>query len=170
MNGPALRNRLGALALALSDRQAAAVARGTGLSPSRAAALVSIGNDPGLGVGGLARVLGLTQSVATRLVDDLARAGLVAKAPGRTGREVALTLSPDGATRRDRVLGLREEAARAALAALPAGDAPLVALIGALLAALTTDRAGADRMCRLCDEEACGLDDCPVERAARALG
>jgi hypothetical protein len=39
------------------------------------------------------------------------------------------------------------------------------------LGALTTDRAGARHICRLCDHDACGQDQpCPVDAAATALG
>ena len=56
------------------------------------------------------------------------------------------------------------------LAGLSAADqARLAPLVDALLAALTPDVRTADHICRLCDEDACGLDDCPVERRARAL-
>lgn len=168
MDDPALPNRLGALALALHDRQAQAVARGMGLSASKAAAVVSVGADPGIGVGRLADVVGVTQPVATRLCDELAAAGLLRKA--RKGREVALRLTPEGDAARARVLAIRRGAAEAALGALPAGAALLGPLVDAVLAALTTDRRTCDRMCRLCDEDACGREDCPVERRARELG
>ena len=45
------------------------------------------------------------------------------------------------------------------------------ALTGALekvLAQITSDRAHADLICRLCDLAACPQSVCPVERAARA--
>lgn len=164
-----LVNRLGALGLALHDRQARAVAVGTGLSESRAAALVSVGADPGIGVGRLSEVLGVTQSVATRIVDDLAGEGLLAKGPGRTGREVALTLTPEGAATRARILALRAGVLHEALGDVPAGAGPLLTLVDALLTSLTRSPREGDRICRLCDEEACGLDDCPVERAARRM-
>lgn len=169
MDRPSLLNRLGALALALHDRQARAVALGAGLSPSRAAALVSVGAAPGLGVGELAAIVGVTQPVATRLLADLERDGLLRRE--REGRAVRLALTPEGAALRDRVLALRAEEAGTALALAerdaPAGAAPLLALVDALLAALTSDAAAGDRICRLCDEAACGLGECPVERACR---
>lgn len=164
-----LTNRLGALGLALHDRQARAVAESTGLSESRAAAVVSVGVDPGIGVGRLAEVLGVTQPVATRIADDLVGAGFLAKGPGRTGREVALSLTPEGAAMRARILALRAGVVRGAMGDVPAGAGPLLALVDSLLASLTGSPREADRICRLCDEEGCGLDDCPVERAARRM-
>lgn len=164
---PALVNRLGAFVVAMGDRQADAVTRSLGLSPTRAAALVSIGVTPGIGATALAAVLGITQSVATRLADDLQREGLIEKRPGRTAREVALHLTEAGQALRARVLDTRGNVAAAALAALPADlQQALAPALDRLLEALTTDRHEADHICRLCDEEACGLDTCPVEQKA----
>lgn len=165
---PALINRLGALCVALGDHHSRAVSTATGLAPGRAAALVSIGADPGIGATRLAPILGLTQSVVARLCDDLAREGLLEKRPGRTARDVALVLTAAGQTMRARILALRAEATAKALSAVPAADlAALAPVIDHLLTALTPDAARADHICRLCDEDACGLADCPVERAAR---
>jgi hypothetical protein len=52
----------------------------------------------------------------------------------------------------------------------PAERATLAALHGKLLAGLTSDRASARRLCRLCDIEACGhhRGTCPVSEARRA--
>jgi DNA-binding MarR family transcriptional regulator len=164
---PALTNRLGAFAVALGDRQAEAVARSLGLNPTRAAALVSIGADPGLGATALAAVLGITQSVATRLAEDLLRAGLVEKRPGRTAREVALCLTDAGRSLRHRILATRAEVAATAVDAVPPDMRDALALaLDRLLEKFSTDRRRADHICRLCDEDACGQESCPVERAA----
>lgn len=171
MTSLTLTNRLSALGVALGDRQANAVTRATGLSASRAAAIVSIGADPGISATRLAPVIGVTQSVAARLSDDLIRSGHVAKAPGGSAREMSLRLTPAGEGLRAQILRVRLAEAEAILAGLSAADqARLAPLVDALLAALTPDVRTADHICRLCDEDACGLDDCPVERRARALG
>lgn len=164
----ALANRLGALATALGDRQARAASQATGLAPGRVAAIISVGADPGIGATALAQVLGITQSVAARLADDLQREGLVDKRPGRTGRDVALHLTPAGEALRARLLAARATAAAEVLAALDSpAQAALAPVIDRLLAALTPDRRTADHICRFCDEVACGAEDCPVERAAQ---
>lgn len=166
---PALANRLGALATALGDRQARAAAQATGLAPGRVAAIISVGADPGIGATALALVLGNTQSVATRMADDLLREGLVEKRAGRTGRDVALHLTPAGEVLRTRLLAARAQAAAEVLGALDASaQAALAPVLDRLLTALTPDRRTADHICRFCDEVACGSEDCPVERAAQA--
>jgi DNA-binding MarR family transcriptional regulator len=165
-----LANRLGALATALADRQAQAAAQATGLAPGRVAAIISVGADPGIGATALAQVLGITQSVATRMADDLVREGVVEKRPGRTGRDLALHLTAAGEALRARLLEARARAAGLALSDLdPSARAQLAPVIDRLLTALTRDRRTADHICRFCDEVACGAEDCPVERAAQAL-
>lgn len=165
----ALANRLGALATALVDRQAQAAAQATGLAPGRVAAIISVGADPGIGATALAAVLGITQSVATRLADDLQREGLLDKRPGRTGRDVALHLTPAGEALRARLLAARGGASAQVLAVLdPMMQAALALALDQLLTAVTPDRRTADHICRFCDEVACGAEDCPVERAAQA--
>ncbi len=164
MDHQALANRLGAFALALADRQAAVVQAKLGLAPTRAAALVSVGADPGIAATALARVLGVTQSVAARLSDDLMRLGWLEKRGGRTGRDLALHLTQTGQALRGKILAARHEAVQELLATLPiAAQTTLATQIDALLGALSVDRRGADHLCRLCDEAACGLAACPVE-------
>lgn len=164
---PALVNRLGALVVAMGDRQSDAIGQSLGLSPTRAAALVSIGASPGIGATALAAILGITQSVATRLAEDLQREALVEKRPGRTARDVALHLTEAGHVLRTRVLDTRNEVAAAVLAEVPADlQRALAPALDRLLEVLTTSRVQADHICRLCDEEACGLDTCPVEQKA----
>lgn len=161
-------NQLGALALALSDSQAAVAREAAGLGPSACAALVTIGQNNGMTIGELSRIVRLTHSVAVRLVESLARAGLVDRQPGaKDKRQVALRLTSKGRTRRRAILAARQEQATRAMAALPAGDrARLDAILAAMLAALTAGRPEADHICRLCDEAACPPQACPVEQRA----
>jgi DNA-binding MarR family transcriptional regulator len=162
----AAANRLGALALALTDAQTAAVRRAGGLGPAATAALVALGVDPGAPIAELARVAGLTHSVMVRAVEGLVADGLVARGAAADRRRAALTLTQAGAARRDALLTARRavlDRARAALA--PEAAAGFDAAVDAMLAALTDGRDGADRLCRLCDEAACG-PACPVEAAA----
>jgi hypothetical protein len=42
-------------------------------------------------------------------------------------------------------------------------------MITAMLKAMTPDRACVDHLCRLCDEDACGRAQCPIEQHVRAL-
>jgi DNA-binding MarR family transcriptional regulator len=169
MTPPHLPNRLGALALGLSDAQEAAAMAASGLGPTACAALLAVGVAPGASIGEVAPVAGVSHSVMVRATDALAAAGLVTRAVGADRRRVALRLTPAGEATRAAILAARAAALEAALAPLTERErAALDGLLGSLLAGLTTGRTQADHLCRLCDEDACG-DDCPVEREARRI-
>lgn len=160
-------NLMGAFALALSDAQTAASRGAAGLGPSACAALVTIGQNPGLTIGALSRILGLTHSVTVRLVEALAQDSLVERATGADKRQVALRLTAKGSVRRRAILKERRRSAERALAAVP-DDARdrLDVILAAMLDALTDGRIKADHICRLCDEADCPEETCPVEQAA----
>lgn len=161
-------NLLGALALALTDRMTEETETRAMHGAAAPAALVSVGVDPGLSVGTLAQTVGLTHSATVRLVDRLVRNGLVERRGGIDGRSVGLHLTRRGGARRRAILDGRNEVLSEALASLPAGDqAALVPLIEALLGAMTQNRQQADHICRLCNEDICPEETCPVEGAAR---
>lgn len=168
---PALVNRLGAFALALADRQTERIESATGLSGSKAAAVVSIDAEPGLSVARVATIVGLTPSVAARVVDELARDGLVDRRPGPNRRTLALHLTDAGT---ERLSGIREARRGAAISLLDGFEPEALATLGRVLdtalAKFSTGRWETDHLCRLCDEAACGGDDCPAERAAVACG
>src|SRR4051812_202253 len=137
-------NLLGALSLALIDRMA---------DSTQAAAIVTLFNTPGLTVGGLARVVGLSHAGAVRVVDGLVADGLVTRSRGNDAREVVLHLEPKG--KRSARSGLADRAALLddALARLAADDLKSLERIAEeLLAALTPNPDAADHTCRLCDE------------------
>ncbi len=170
-----LLNLLGALALSLGDAQAAAMRRvgrdesSEGLGASACAAIVTLGPYPGTSIGRLAKILGLTHSVAVRLVEQLAADGLVARGAGEDRRQVLLALTPAGEALRGRLLAAREEALGAALGSLAGDDAlHLERLLTTMLENLTESREQADHICRLCDEDVCTGERCPVELAALA--
>ena len=165
-----LTNLLGALALAVTDAQGREMQAASGLGASSVAAVVTLGESPGLSVTGLAGILGLTHSATVRLVDDLARRGLVARLAGADRRSVGLALTAGGAAMRVRVMEARAAVLGHAVEAVPGADREAFARgVVAVLEHLTVSRATADHICRLCDEQACGRDDCPVERRAVAL-
>lgn len=166
-----LPNLLGALALALVDEQDRRMRTASGLSPSASAAVNTLAESPGETVAGLAAVLGLTHSATVRLVDDLERRGLVARRPGGDRRSVALHLTERGVALRAAIVEARAQALAEALDELGATERDaLDGLAIVLLRRLTTGRRAADHICRLCDEAACGREDCPVERRAVELG
>jgi DNA-binding MarR family transcriptional regulator len=169
MNRPHLPNRLGALALGLTDAQEAAAMEASGLGPTACAALLAVGVAPGASIGEVAPVAGVSHSVMVRATEALAASGLVTRAVGVDRRRVALRLTPAGESARAAVLAARAAALEAALAPLAESErAALDGLLDRLLAGLTTGRAQADHLCRLCDEDACG-EGCPVEREARRI-
>jgi DNA-binding MarR family transcriptional regulator len=164
-------NLLGALALAVSDViREATEQQADGLTRSEPAALVTLAHYPGQPVGTLGRTLGLTHSGAVRLADRLEACGRVCRtSPGR-GRTLALYLTEAGHQAAMRVLARRRVAVEQLVSRLtPDESAALERLMGRLLTAMTTDRASAHRLCRLCDEPMCaGGPGCPVDHAAGA--
>ena len=165
-------NLFGTLALAVTGRVEDALAAVSPSGPSAPAALSALegylGGEP---IDALARVLGLTHSGAVRLVDRLAAERLVERRRGADGRAVAVTLTAAGRRAAAAIRAAREAALAEALAVLDAGERQaLTELNEKLLAGLTSDRASARRICRLCDSEACGHErgTCPVTRAASA--
>jgi DNA-binding MarR family transcriptional regulator len=163
-------NLLGTLSLAVTGRVEAAVASPYG--PSAPAAVAALeGYLEGEPIDALARVLGLTHSGAVRLVDRLADAGLVERRRGGDGRSVSVVLTAAGHRAAAEIRGARERALAEALSVLgPEERRVLSGLHEKLLAGLTTGRASARRICRLCDPDACGHEQgtCPVTTAASA--
>lgn len=165
-----LGNRLGALALALNDAQLRGMEAACGLGASATAALVTLGEYPGLSVAGLSGIVGLSHSATVRLADDLARRGLLRRVAGADRRSVGLTLTEEGLDLRTRAMEARAGVLEQAVGRLPEADREVLSRsVSRLLEELTTSRAVADHICRLCDEAACGRDDCPVELRAVAL-
>src|SRR5262245_56661165 len=164
-----LENLLGALAVGLSDAIALAVETTTGHAGAMGAALAILAQEPGLGIEQLRVPQGRTESATVRVVDQLAAEGYAERRPGRDQRSVAVRLTAKGAEPASRVLAIRERALSDAVSPLTPGERK--ALTGALekvLAPITTGRAHADQICRLCDIAACPERVCPVELAARA--
>jgi DNA-binding MarR family transcriptional regulator len=164
-------NLLGAPALAVDDRlrEVTEPPEG-GLAGPEPAALVTLVHYPGQSVGRLALTLGLTHSGAVRLADRMEAAGLVCRTPSGQGRTLALRLTEAGQRAARRVLDRRQAAVEGMVGALGARDiAALEHLTGGLLSAITTARASAWRLCRLCDEPLCLTGTgCPVDQAAGA--
>ena len=164
-----LENMLGALAVGLSDSIVSAAESATGHAGVMGAALATLAQEPGLGIEQLRVPLGRTQSATVRVVDQLVAEGYAERRAGRDHRSVAIYLTSKGTEAAARVLGSREDALTAALGTLsPAERKTLTATLEKVLAAITTDRAHADHICRLCDLAACPEKACPVELAALA--
>lgn len=159
-------NLLGALAVAVGDRVADTTSESAGHGASVPAALVTLLNSPGISVGELARVLGLSHAGTVRLVDRLAADGLVSRHRGTDGREVSLKLEAAGKRSARSVLAARAVVLEGALASLDAHDVIVFDRVASvLLAALSPNVDVADHTCRLCDDRACPISACPVEGA-----
>jgi DNA-binding MarR family transcriptional regulator len=163
-----LENLLGALAVGLSDAIASAVETTAGHAGAMGAALATLAQEPGLSIEQLRVPLGRTQSATVRVVDQLAAEGYAERRPGRDQRSVAVVLTPRGAEAAARVLASREQALRDALGGLTQGERKsLTGTLEKVLTRITTDRAHADQICRLCDVATCPDRACPVDLAAR---
>jgi MarR family transcriptional regulator, negative regulator of the multidrug operon emrRAB len=164
-----LENLLGALAVALSDSIASAVETTTGHAGAMGAALATLAQEPGLSIEQLRVPLGRTQSATVRIVDQLVDEGYARRQAGRDHRSIAVALTGTGSEAAARVLGSRQEALTGALSGLEPGERKtLTAALEKVLASITTGRAHADQICRLCDLAACPARACPVELAAQA--
>ncbi|HEY4462020.1 MAG TPA: MarR family transcriptional regulator [Streptosporangiaceae bacterium] len=92
-----------------------------------------------LNLSGLAAQINALVSSASRLCDRLEAAGLLHRAPGSSGRAVALRLSHDGAALLDRLRRQRRDDLSGVLARMPPGAR------AALATGLSQFRAAADR-------------------------
>jgi DNA-binding MarR family transcriptional regulator len=164
-------NLLGALALAVSDRVAKAVADRSGRSESAAAALSALDQflaHPSIDL--LAQVLGLSQSGTVRLVDRLEGDGLVQRGAGEDGRITTVSVTPAGRRTARRLEAVRLELLDGVLEPLTVGERrTLSALLGRLLVGMMREPGATRWMCRSCDLSACGrpAGHCPLEREAR---
>ena len=164
-------NRLGAMALTLSDGIREATEAATGMAGGIPAALVSLREwADGRSVDVLAEAMRVSHSRAVRVGDRLEAAGLARReADPSDGRRALVWLEPAGRELAERALDARSRLLLVALAELDAADArDLERLLGALLDATTVDVRAAKGTCRLCDAAACGHYEgaCPVTRAA----
>jgi MarR family transcriptional regulator, negative regulator of the multidrug operon emrRAB len=163
-----LENLVGAFALAVADRVAAATEAACGAGGAAAAVLVHLHRHPETSVSDLAAVVGVGGSGGVRLVDRLAAQGLVTRAPSPTDRRtVLLRLTGTGTETARRVLDAREGAVRRTVQALDEDQrAALEHLLPDLVAALPGSWTEVLRTCRLCDVTACRqAPGCPLDRA-----
>ena len=155
--------------MGLSDAITSAVETTTGHAGAMGAALATLAQEPGLGIEQLRVPLGRTQSATVRVVNQLVAEGYAERRPGHDQRCVAVFLTAKGAKAASRVLASRDRALSDAVSPLtPAERKALTAALEKVLARITSDRAHADLICRLCDLAACPQSACPVELAARA--
>lgn len=174
-NSDEAANRLGALALRVSDLVEAAVTDAGARSLSAATALSAL--DRFLDrptVGQLSDVLGLSTSATVRLVDGLVADAHLKRVPGTDdARQSILELTSTGRRVAKRIVAARTDVLRSSLdvislEALAAFAEQLDRVLTGLVKADTAD----GWMCRLCDTETCGAEKgepCPITKKALGL-
>jgi DNA-binding MarR family transcriptional regulator len=167
-----LANRLGALALHLTDLMTDATRQAAGRGATAPAALTALSRHRRRPIEYLRRVLGLSHPATVRVVDRLSEDGLVRREPGPDGRTVAPTLTPAGEQAAERVATARLAVLADVLAALdPAERQQLERLVDKLVAAAAPDDDAGVHLCRLCDLPVCERDGaCPVDVGLLARG
>jgi len=154
-----LENLLGALALSINDAMMDAINQQSSGYGSDSFALVLLSQAKTLRCDQLARQL------VARLVDRLEQAQWVQRSNGEDKRTVMLSLTMAGEQQAKQILAARRMPLEKLVAQLCAKEQhSLCLLTEKLLTALTPDTLRAARNCRLCDETACELEHCPVER------
>jgi MarR family transcriptional regulator, negative regulator of the multidrug operon emrRAB len=157
-------NVLGALGVAIGDRLARAGATGTA-----AEALVALGGDgAGMTIDGLARRVGLSHSGAVRLVDRLVKQDQAQRSRGSDQRTAALELTPEGRRTARRILARRQHELETMLGLLDDEEQrKFVESAERLLRRVAAEGDEGDRICRLCDHDACGhsTGTCPLTAA-----
>lgn len=158
-------NKLGALATALTD---AMVEGFDGLSPSTAAAVLTLRHETALPTTELAQVVGLSQPACTRMVDRMVADGL-AERRAASGRVVPIALTVKGRRLGELIQARRLAVLRGALDGLDKKERKeFERLLDKVLAAAVADPEAARRACRLSDHALCQDGDCPACAAAAA--
>ncbi|MBK8458326.1 MAG: MarR family transcriptional regulator [Phyllobacteriaceae bacterium] len=163
-----LANVLGAFSLALGDKIARAIAEASDLGVMASAALIQIGQNPGLSIEQLRRFLGLSHSAAVRIIDQFERDGLAGRVRGavKDSRVTSLSLSKEGEALMERMLAARHDVALALLDPLnDAERAALARLMDKTIGKIVDAGDDQDVVCRLCDLRTCPDERCPVTNA-----
>lgn len=163
-------NLLGALALAVADRIEAGLKTHPNQNDSAAAALNVVGVYEGCSITTLSQLLKLSHPATVRLVAKLGEARLVEAREGTDKRASALFLTADGRARGKEILRDRCVALEEVVACLsPLQRDQLDGIASTILRALTVSAFDGGHICRLCDEEECPGDICPVHVRAMEL-
>lgn len=163
-------NLLGALALSVEDAFQSSVAVSAGYGGEAPAALVTLGAEPGLSINDLRQILNLSHPGTVRLIDRLETQVLVERRAGADGRTLALFLTDAGYERRQAILAARrQQLQRVTHSLTPNEYKQLTKLLEKMLTAMTTDELQAFAICRLCEEDVCPSDRCPVEQQYNRL-
>lgn len=159
-------NVIGAFALALADDFKGAMQDLADGNESTCSALIVIGQESGLSVDRLSKILKLSQPGTVRLIDRLAEAKLVERKTGTDRRSVALRLTEAGKRQVKSLLVGRQHALVQALRELDPGERQaLAAIADKVLRGVNHMPVECDRRCRLCDDGACPDETCPMAAA-----
>jgi DNA-binding MarR family transcriptional regulator len=166
-----IANRLGAIALTVSDRVREATEDATGMAGGIPSALVSLHEwADGEPVDVLAEAMRVSHSRAVRVVDRLEAEGLASRGSDPSdGRRARVWLEPAGRRLAGRALEARRDVLISTVGELDlAAVHDLDRLLATLLDVTTVDTLAARQTCRLCDAHACGHYEgtCPVTKAA----
>ncbi|WP_025562940.1 MarR family transcriptional regulator [Psychromonas sp. SP041] len=160
-------NLLGAFASMISTRIEQGITDLGGHSLSHETALVTIYNHPNESIGVLSKVLGLTHSGAVRLINTLEKEQLVQRYKCENdARAIVLRVTNTGQERAKEVLRVREQVTTQVLNLLTIEQQEvLVPMLESVLGSFTEGQQGARRLCRMCNEQVCRPQGCPVEIA-----
>lgn len=159
-------NVIGAFALALADDFKSAMQDLADGNESTRSALIVIGQESGLSVDRLSKILGLSQPGTVRLIDRLAMSKLVERKTGSDRRSVALRLTEAGKRQVKSLLVGRQHALVQALRELDPGERQaLAAIADKVLRGVDHSTVACDRRCRLCDGDTCPDATCPMAAA-----
>jgi len=161
-----LANQLGAFAVLLADTLESAYGA---LSPSAASLLLTLYYTPNATATALAKVAGISQPTAVRVLDGLVRQGLIER-KSHTGRTTLLRVTRAGRARAVSLQVARLDAMDKILSGLNRQErATFERILERILVAKTTSRAFARTVCRLCDHRACDGPLCPIGSRASEI-
>ena len=165
-------NLIGTLALKIHDLQMDAAVAASGMSSTSCSCLVSLAHqDTPQTISDIADICNLSHSATVRLVGKLEGLGYLCKATRQCDlRKTHIELTSNGYEMRDRILKARRLAIEPVLSKFSNSDWKVIEwAAGIILADMTESRLESEQICRLCDANACGGDDCPVEKKALML-
>jgi len=135
------------------------------LSPMSAAALVQVEQESGCAIEPVATRIGLSHSATVRLIDKLVERGLVAKDRARQDqRQQSLKLTKAGQRAAARLHQVRNQVTDDLLSLVPPAEGEALGkAIAAILHRAVTTRQEGDMVCRVCDENRCRPEICPIQ-------
>lgn len=157
-------NLLGALALRMTDLMHAITKDDQGLGGETAAALVTLGAEPGISINALRQILHLSHPGTVRLIDRLEARGMVERRTGIDGRTRTLFLTKAGRQGRKTILKKRRNQLRFAIDALSDQEQKqLTGIMEKILQKAVSNTMDTYSICRFCEAEVCPMNRCPVE-------